>query len=530
MTFFREIFLGEEKNFSREVILFHSAIFLSGVLFLYLFSYSTSPRYDFWGNDSAIFQVVGRCWAEGLLPYADIFENKGSLIFFIDALGWSIYPRYGIFILQVPFMYFSFLFMWRSLELYWSGKSPAIIFLLTILFRASVAVDGNRTEEYSVFFLTAAAYLFLRRLRRGEIFTWLDGFIYGLSFGACVLLRTTNGLPVCCYAFMTTIFLLQARVFKALWKNFLSFCAGGALICLPFIIFFAAQGALADAIYGTITLNVKYIAGYEMNHPGYSAYLVRHALFRFTPLTLLIFLSLCLLFKSRADKLALSGLLTAAAMFFMLIKNRPFAGYLELIAATLPIFFAVFAEFITTFKPAQASRNFSFKRLTYKLVIIVFVAQQFLLLNFAAEYFQYMNSDLVRDYTRYESEKCGELAKIIPPEERDSVMYWGDGLPVCHWILITGIVPSYRFFENVWAFANVDPEVKRQWLQHAQDETPLWIIYSAMQKEFLGDMNELQNFFRRNRDSDIEKLLAERYNLAGETELCQNSFRLYRRK
>ena len=530
MNFFREIFLGEEEKFSREVVFLHAAIFLSGVLFLYLFSYSTSPRYNFWGNDSAIFQVVGKCWAEGLLPYAEIFENKGPLIFLIDALGWSIYPRYGIFILQMPFMYFSFLFMWRSLELYWSGKSLTIIFLLTILFRASVAVDGNRTEEYSVFFLTAAAYLFLRRLRRGEIFTMLDGFIYGLSFGACVLLRTTNGLPVCCYAFITAIFLLRARDFKNLWKNFLSFCAGGALICLPFVIFFAAHGALADAIYGTISLNVKYIASYEMNLPEYSTYMIKYALFRLTPLTMLILLSLCLISQSRADKLAWSGLLTAAAMFFMLIKNRPFSGYLELIAATLPIFFAVFAEFIKVFKPARAVLKFSFKRLIYKLVIVIFVVQQFLLLHFAAEYFGYMNSDLVRDYTRYELEKCGELAKIIPPAERDSVMYWGDGLPVCHWILITGVVPRYRFFENVWAFANVDSDVKHQWLKHAQDAPPLWIIYSAMQKEFRGDMNELQNFFRLNRDSDIENLLAEKYNCAGEMELCQNSFRLYRLK
>ena len=152
MKIFREIFFGSEQKFSRKAILFHATIFLISVLFLYFFSYSTSPRYNFWGNDSAIFQVVGKCWAEGLLPYAEIFENKGALIFLIDALGWKIFPRYGIFLLQMPFMYLSLLLMWRSLELYWSGKLLTAIFLLTILFRASVMVDGNRTEEYSIFF------------------------------------------------------------------------------------------------------------------------------------------------------------------------------------------------------------------------------------------------------------------------------------------------------------------------------------------------------------------------------------------
>lgn len=518
-----EIFLGNEKKFSRKVIFFHATIFLTGVLFLYFFSYSTSPRYIFWGNDSAIFQVVGKCWAEGLLPYAEIFENKGPLIFLIDALGWKIYPRYGVFVLQAAFMYFSLLVMWRSLELYWSGKLLAAIFFLTILYRVSVMVDGNRTEEYSIFFLLAAAYFFLRTLKDGKILKpLLVGFVYGLSFGACVLLRTTNGLPICCYVFLTTIFLLQAREFKKLWKIFWSFCAGFALICLPFVIFFAAHGALYDALYGTILLNVKYIAQYNINLPGHSDYMIGHALFRFTPLTILFLLSLCRLSQDRKNKLTWSGLLTAAAMFFMLTKSRPFIGYLEIIVAILPLFFATFAEFI---------KNFPRKRPLFKFIIIIFFAQQLLILNFAAENYQLINSDFVQNYIRYEFEKCNELKEIIPPAERNSVVYWGDGLPICHWILITGIVPRCRFFENVWAFAKVDPDIKAQWLRNVQDNPPQWIIYSAMQREFLGDdMNALQVFFRRNRDSDVENFLRAKYNFAGEMELYKNSLRFYRLK
>lgn len=209
-------------------------------------------------------------------------------------------------------------------------------------------------------------------------------------------------------------------------------------------------------------------------------------------------------------------------MFFMLIKNRPFIGYLEIIAAVLPLFFAVLAEFIN---------NFPRKRPLFKFVIVIFFAQQLLILNFAVENFSVMNSDFVSNYTRYEVEKCSELKEIISPAERNSVVYWGDGLPICHWILITGILPRDRFFENVWAFAEIDSNVKAQWIKTVQDNPPTWIIYSAMQKEFLGDnLNDLQSFFRRNRDSDVEQLLAEKYNFAGEMELYKNSLRLYRLK
>ena len=109
-------------------IFLHAALILTSIAFLYLFSYSTSPRYFFIGNDSIIFQTVGKCWTEGVLPYVGTFENKGPLLFFVNAVGYLIYPRYGIMLLQIPFMYFSFLFMWRAVELYWSRRATLIIF------------------------------------------------------------------------------------------------------------------------------------------------------------------------------------------------------------------------------------------------------------------------------------------------------------------------------------------------------------------------------------------------------------------
>ena len=147
MKFSREIFSGG--------VLFHGALILASVLFLYLFSYSTSPRYSTWGDDSTIFQAVGKCWAEGLLPYVGTFENKGPLLFAIDALGYLIYPRAGIMLLQIPFMYFSLLFAWRAIELYWSRRATLAIWLLMIFWRASIFYEGNRTEEYSMPFLLA---------------------------------------------------------------------------------------------------------------------------------------------------------------------------------------------------------------------------------------------------------------------------------------------------------------------------------------------------------------------------------------
>lgn len=50
--------------------------------FVLLRSYSTSFLFpDIYGNDSAQFQIIGRMWAKGKLPYTDCFDHKGPIIF-----------------------------------------------------------------------------------------------------------------------------------------------------------------------------------------------------------------------------------------------------------------------------------------------------------------------------------------------------------------------------------------------------------------------------------------------------------------
>ena len=363
---FREIFLGDEKTFNRKVAIFHTAILFAAVAFLYLFSYSTSPRYETFGDDSTIFQAVGFCWSQGLLPYVGAFENKGPLLFAIDALGYLIYPRVGIFPLQVPFMYFSMLSMWRTVELFWSQRVTFAIWLFINFWRASIFYEGNRTEEYSMPFLLAAGYFFLRWLRDEKNFCPPSlGFVYGFGFGACVLLRTTNGLPICCYVLLTTALLIRAGAFKNIWQNFLSFWAGFVTICLPFVIYFAVHGALYDMIYGTILINVKHATGFNPSHEEFWGLLIPYAFMRLTPLFWFVAVNIVALIINRKSKLAWSSLFVFMMMFFMLLKSRPFLGYVELIGGVFPIFFAVAYEMKETLSPTLkkiwAVRGFSLK-------------------------------------------------------------------------------------------------------------------------------------------------------------------------
>lgn len=537
---FKEVFFGDEKSFTFKVAFFHFMILSVSIFFLYFFSYSTSPRYFFIGMDSIIFQAVGKCWAEGLLPYVGTFENKGPLLFAINALGYMIYPRYGIFPLQIPFMYFSFLFMWRAVELYWSQRATALIWLFMIFWRASIFSEGNRTEEYSMPFLMAAAYFFLRYLKEEKNFLPpFVGFIYGLGFGACVLLRTTNGLPICCYVLLTTIFLIHAGAFKNIWQNFLSFCAGFVIICLPFVIYFAAHGALYDMIYGTILINIIHVTSYDTYLKTY------YDMFIFTknnsePLLWLIFAALLNIIFNLKSKLAWSGLFAGSAMLFMLIKSRPFIGYLELIASLLPILFAVLYSLKITLLPRLKEiwniRGVSLKRIFCKALILSLVSLFIYNIHSTSNekfsrFFKTNNSAEFIEYIRFKQNELYELQNLIPSEERNSVVCWGDSIPMSYFILESGIKPRCRFFGNIKSFfGKSDPAVIDEWVQNVCSDYPKWIVYSTLPEEYSGEeVDYFKDTFRRQRNPRVEEILDEKYILVEKME-WYDLIRLYRLK
>ena len=520
---FREIFSGKATT--------HAAIFLTSVLFVFLFSTSTSPLYNFLGDDSAIFQAVGKGWSEGHLPYVDLFENKGSLIFLIDALGYMIYPRVGIFILQIPAMYLSFLLTWQALSLYLSGKVRVAAAVFMLIFDAIYYLDGNRTEEWSMPFLMAATYFFLRGLK-AENFSCppLVGLINGVGFGVCVLLRMMNAVPLCLCAFLSALFLIQARDFKALWQNVLTFCLGALIIVLPFVIYFAAHGALYNMLYGTILLNLNYSAQREnflVTHlDEYSVYIVIH----FMSLFIMIAIGLSEFIKNKS-RTAFSGIFIGVIMLILLFKLSPYQGYCALITPLLPILFIILADFPKKIRELWAVKVFSPKKTIRKLILVLLMIYPLILFGNMVYVVHYENSGYVRKYRLEKNAELLRFGELIPPDERGSVMIWGAGTHVSHWILITGIYPRCRFFGNVKAFANVDPNVKREWLEVARTNPPQWIIYSAPVSEFTGDYpDDWTKHFRQNRDADVERLLQERYNLVDETETYQNFFGIYRLK
>ena len=533
MMNFHEIFLGEEKFFNRKVAIFHAAIFFAAVAFLYLFSYSTSPLYKSFGDDSAIFQAVGKGWTQGLLPYVDMFENKGPLIFAIDAFGYLIYPRVGIFLLQIPFMYFSMLFACRAVGLYISGKTKFAAIIFTLIYYIGYYLDGNRTEEWSMPWLMASTYFFLRWLRDEKNFLPPSiGFFYGFGFGACVLLRAMNALPLCCYVLLTTFLLIRAGAFKNIWKNFLSFWSGFAIICLPFVIYFAAHGALYDMLYGTILINMTYTvesSGYPLN-----LIFAFYVTMNFLPLILLTLFGFLRLFKEKS-KLMMSAFFVGGFMLIFMIKARPYLGYCALIVPTIPLLFIVADKMIRklpgSLRKIWKVKSFSPKILATKLCVYC----PLFIIGFACWLYAslfYMSLEILyaeKSYSEVARDKMICLAEFIPPQERNSVVTWGRSGFIADWILNTDIKSREKFFGYIKSFGEVDPSVRKNFFEHVRENRPKWVLYCWKKQELYSDMKDsIEMVFLSNKDTELEKFLTENYTLETMENISGQIVKLYR--
>ena len=124
----------------------------------------------------------------------------------------------------------------------------------------------------------------------------------------------------------------------------------------------------------------------------------------------------------------------------------------------------------------------------------------------------------------HERENLLRLKALIPDDERNSFVCWGDTCTGAHWILQTGIKPRNRFFTNVRWMAKADLSLRDEWFDDVRCYPPLWILYGTDPNRKTGAPLSWTE------DTELEKLLAEKYSLKGEVFIYPQMMKLYKLK
>lgn len=244
---------------------------LLSVLFIGLASKS-SPIYPMndWVDVNCFF-TMGRGILDGMVPYRDLYEQKGPVLYFVYAVIslFSENSYFGVYLLEVVtyglFLYFS----GKLAELY-TGPSR-LVYVLTALLGAAVVTSwsfthGGSVEQHSLFMLVYGMYSVLRAIRENRGLSFKEAFLNGIFAGMILWVKyTTLGFYLGLALFVLIWYLTDGSLRGKLLFTVSQFLLGIVTVTVPVLAYFAWNGAVGDLFtvyfYNNIFLYPKEIQG-----------------------------------------------------------------------------------------------------------------------------------------------------------------------------------------------------------------------------------------------------------------------------
>ena len=318
-------------------------------LFVTIFSYTTSPLYHVWGNnpDSPIFQIIGKYWVEGAVPYKDLWDMKGPFIFFVNAVGYGLTgTKWGVYMIQCFSLFLTINIIFKTFALHFSNMSSFLMTLLSLGGLAYVYEGGNLTEEYILFPLSLSFYYILKWTDSYEEkhitrHPSLYAFIYGMVLGLSLMSRLTNALGLCAAVGVIAVTLLWHGEYKNLIVNIAMFFIGFVITTIPFFIYFYYYAALQDMWEATFLFALRYASNPQMylSETG-----IHYFLLSYFNSILLIIVSVYVFFRSKTITVRTSLYFFAAAIPFVWFCQGNGYGHYGMIV--YPLFAWVMMEFM----------------------------------------------------------------------------------------------------------------------------------------------------------------------------------------
>ena len=496
-------------------------------LFVLVFSRSTSPLYpDYYayggltdGGDSLQFQTIGKAWLDGKVPYRDLFDHKGPIIFLVNALGFLLGggTRCGIVVLQVIALAVVIHYVLRLARLVstnrlWGG----IVLVFTLIAYARAYAQGNSVQEYSLPFIFASVYYLVHFLQqpKGTNHPLKYAFLYGITISVCLLTQFSNALLVAPGVLVVMILLIARRQWQNLWQNLALGLAGLLTIILPFVIYFAAQGALSDMIYAVLTYNFEYANQIGSWLRGASGGSVLQFIYTFLPYILLPFTTIMAWRRHQKPYAVFLGL-TFLCESYMFLTTQAFSQYA---ATTTPQIILFLNEFYLLI-PSNLHRP---KQSLAKASPATFFGLAAAIATIAQIYFDVATSCMIDTINIYQDIRAKGVAELAFGYE-DLLAEYGEespeNVPICQTITTYGygatlksfylrydITPSNRFF------------VIQDW--HAKFSPT---IASAVEEEFSQHSPECILLEIEPGVTVISDLLSQRYTLLA----ADHGFELY---
>lgn len=221
-----------------------------------------SPLYplNIWVDPNCL-MTVGRAMKHGSVLYRDIYEQKGPLIYLIHMLAACITEKsfFGVFLFEIAAWTATLyaacqLIARRTGE--WTARAGVALFAGLVMVCRSF-VRGDSAEELCLPFLMTALTLFFRHAEQDDgPMPLRKMFVCGILAGCVATIKyTILGLFLGLCATQAVLCIRRGGL-RMLMASAGVFLAGMLIPILPWLVYFAANGALSDAYLAYIHNNV----------------------------------------------------------------------------------------------------------------------------------------------------------------------------------------------------------------------------------------------------------------------------------
>lgn len=239
------------QNFKRKNALLEIIVlFLIAIITITIFSKSSFlyPMNDW--VDANCFFTVGKSILYGKVPYRDLCEQKGPLLYFIHAVAALISSDsfLGVYFIEVLACYGFLFYSYKTLFLF--SDSKWILYIMPafswLVYSSTGFCHGDSAEELCLPFLAYALFVGTKYFKTDVIPNVKECLIIGLT-SACVLWIKYSLLGFYIgWIILPACVLFVKKQYKQLFKIIGTIVLGVSLVSIPILIYFVHHKAIED--------------------------------------------------------------------------------------------------------------------------------------------------------------------------------------------------------------------------------------------------------------------------------------------
>lgn len=419
--------------------------------------------------DESVFMYIGKQMLSGKVPYRDLFDHKGIILYFFNYLGFLISDNsyLGIWLVCVVNAFAFALMQIKLLNMFTDNKTIILIsqFIIMWLFAVKLDNSANMTEGYALPWITLTLYICLKYIMKGS-YKIYEMVLIGVSFAVIFFLRPNMIGVFVLIPIILVSMLIRKKKFEIL-RCIVACIIGVLLICIPVMIYFLKTDSLSYMIKYYLKFNLIY-SGKE-NSIGTVCYamLALVKALRVSPL-LLILLGIPLSYRDKVyicNIVAWFSSLTLASM-----SGKTYPHYAVVLLPMTGVLCCYFLQSLESKIPFKI-KNVKMYQLIGILALVFIIFDIHLKRPIITT--TYASADGVDNYI------------IKNTSKNDNVLIIGNR--VCHYLY------TNRFTENKFFYqtppANISEEIYQDFLNEFNENLPDYLIFENIEQYEEGESN-----------------------------------------